>query len=75
MKKILALVVLGLIWGYEANAADLYVPSQYSTIQSAVNTVNPGDTVYVVAGSYNEVVYIDKSIAMVDREYQKSFRR
>ncbi|MEW6104647.1 MAG: hypothetical protein AB1630_12690 [bacterium] len=49
------LVIFGLITfcvvGWTAN---LYVPSQYSTIQSAINAASNGDTIYVSPGTYQE---------------------
>ena len=48
---------------YDGNT--LYVggsgPNNYSSIQSAVNDANPGDTVFVYNGTYYETVYIDKN--------------
>jgi len=35
-------------------------PGNYSTIQSAINAANPGDTVYVYNGIYSEDVVINK---------------
>ncbi|MBU0701973.1 right-handed parallel beta-helix repeat-containing protein [bacterium] len=46
-------------------AANLYVPSGYSTIQAAVNAAGSGDTITVSAGTYTEAVYISKGIALV----------
>jgi len=41
-----------------ANAADLLVPAQFPTIQSAVNAAAPGDKVRIADGVYDEDVVI-----------------
>jgi hypothetical protein len=48
-----------------ALAADLLVPSQYPTIQSAVQAAQDGDRVLIAAGDYTEVVnLLGKSIEL-----------
>jgi parallel beta-helix repeat protein len=37
-----------------AQAATLYVPSQYSRLQTAINAAHAGDTIIVAAGNYND---------------------
>ena len=60
------LVILGMVLlPVLTEAAGLYVPGGYATIQSAVNAASAGDTIYVSAGTYNEAVYINKGIALV----------
>jgi parallel beta-helix repeat protein len=44
--------------------------ADFLTIQEAVDTAAPGDTIFVYSGKYNENVVIDKSIT-VDGEYNK----
>lgn len=63
--SIVALAALGLLWVPTALAADLYVPSQYPTIQAAINAATDGDTIHVAAGTYNESVTISKSVRLL----------
>jgi parallel beta-helix repeat protein len=46
-------------------ATTIIVPDHYPTIQQAINVASSGDTVYVRAGSYNEVVVINKQINLI----------
>jgi parallel beta-helix repeat protein len=52
-----------------AAATTFYVggsgPGNYTTIQEAINNAVNGDTVYVCSGTYNENVYIDKSLNLI----------
>ena len=41
------------------------VPDDYPTIQGAINSASPGDTIYVRAGTYNENVVVNKSVSLV----------
>ena len=66
LKKVLVLGFVVLIAGL-AEAADIYVPGNYATIQAAVNAANPGDRIYVSAGTYTEAVYVNKGIALVGK--------
>jgi len=40
-------------------------PGNYTAIQEAVNAANPGDTIYVYAGTYCEHVNIGKSLSII----------
>ena len=58
--------LLVLVHASLASAADLLVPSQYSTIQAAVNAAADGDRVLVAPGTYNEQVTINaKQISVI----------
>jgi len=43
----------------------LYVPTQYPTIQAAINSADHGDTIYVYNGTYNENVVVNKTISLI----------
>jgi len=46
----------------EAEAATLSVPSQHTTIASAIAAALPGDTILVSSGTYNENLLVEKNI-------------
>ncbi len=46
-------------------AADLYVPSGYSTIQAAITAATPGDVIHVAAGVYHERLTVTKSLTLI----------
>jgi len=48
-----------------ARYSRLDVPHQYPTIQKAINTAQPGDTVYVKKGTYNESLVFKNGIQLV----------
>ena len=50
------------------DTSTLIVPDDYPSIQEAVNAANPGDTVYVRAGTYYEHVVVDEPISLVGED-------
>jgi parallel beta-helix repeat protein len=51
-----------------ATAQTLHVPTQYLTIQAAINAANPGDTIQVASRVYNEYVVVNKSVSLIGEE-------
>ncbi|PNX50446.1 MAG: hypothetical protein BV458_13200 [Thermoplasmata archaeon M9B2D] len=43
-------------------------PGNYTTIQSAINDANPGDTVFVFNGTYYEVLVVNKTIDLIGED-------
>ncbi len=48
----------------------IYVPSNYSTIQAAINAALVGDTVFVQNGTYYEHVVVNKSISLIGQSHE-----
>ena len=48
--------------------AEIIVPDDYLSIQEAINAANPGDTIYVRAGSYYENVIVNKTLSIIGEE-------
>jgi parallel beta-helix repeat protein len=49
----------------KASSDIIYVPTNYLTIQEAINHANDGDTIFVFSGIYYERVRVNKTIALV----------
>ncbi|UCE75085.1 MAG: right-handed parallel beta-helix repeat-containing protein, partial [Methanomassiliicoccales archaeon] len=62
LAMLLSLVIIIVEVTPPSKADIIYVPTNYPTIQEAINAADPGDTVYVYSGTYNENVVVDKTI-------------
>jgi hypothetical protein len=65
MKRLLSIAAFALCWA-QVSAQTLYVPSEeYSSIQSAIDDANAGDTIAVSAGTYQENInFLGKAITV-----------
>ena len=62
-RLLMALGLVGASW--PVHAFSLRVPTDYRTIQTAIDAAAPGDTVIVRSGTYTEQLRISKDIEMV----------
>lgn len=72
--KILKLICITILsFNLTAKAVIKNVPSQYSTIQSAINSSTQGDTILVQPGTYLEnIIFRGKNIVVTSRYYQNN---
>lgn len=59
------LILPAIVSSARASPGIIRVPSDYRTIQAAVNASRPGDTILVGPGIYNETVTVGKSLSLI----------
>lgn len=61
-----AAALLALLAAFNALAEPLHVPSQFPTIQSAIEAAQPGDEIHIAPGTYRELLSADnKSLTLI----------
>ncbi len=67
---LLSLSTIVQVGDVKAQSKTIVVPTDYSTIQGAINAAGDGDTVFVKRGIYNETLVLNKTISLIgeDRE-------
>src|SRR5882757_4557944 len=63
--RVIFAAVLVVCTAAPSQAAKLVVPTQFPTVQSAVDAASPGDTVQLLPGTYVEQVTIGKNLKLV----------
>ena len=64
-RSLIASLVVGLVSTLSSAATDLAVPTQYATIQAAVDAASSGDIIRIAAGVYLEqVVIVSKNLTL-----------
>jgi len=62
---LLTVLLTGQKTSVKANPNIIHVPTDYPTIQDAINQATSGDTIFVHNGTYYEHVIIDKSVSLI----------
>lgn len=71
---LLSLIIVSLVAGLQnsgmvkANSKTITVPTDYLSIQDAINNAVAGDTVYIKKGTYVENPIINKSVSLVGED-------
>lgn len=74
MKNSIAMaVMIAAVYCVMVSAAIIHVPGDYPTIQQAINSCNPYDTISLGNGTFTEFLTIDKPLALIGAGIYGSF--
>ncbi|MDD5011147.1 MAG: hypothetical protein PHQ00_03380, partial [Phycisphaerae bacterium] len=60
--RVICIITISILaFGAMSQAANLYVPSNYSTIQEAINVAEPNDIINIASGDYYENLLVNKA--------------
>lgn len=64
LSQVASLLLCLLVLVVPQSKADIFVPTDYATIQSAINAALPGEVIHLAAGRYAETLTINKSLTL-----------
>jgi parallel beta-helix repeat protein len=64
----IAIFPFGIIGTARADPEIIRVPTDFPTIQAAINGANPGATIYVAKGNYTEHLAINKTLSLIGED-------
>ena len=62
---VLSIAVVLIVALQPAAASTITVPADYHTIQLAIGAASDGDVILVLPGTYNENIFVDKSVSIL----------
>jgi len=65
---LIAIFPFGIIGTARADPEIIRVPTDFPTIQAAINGANPGATIYVAKGNYTEHLAINKTLSLIGED-------
>jgi nitrous oxidase accessory protein len=72
---IFTLFLPGLKISARASSSIIYVPTDFPTIQEAINAARDGDTIFVYNGTYYENVVVNKTVSLIGESQENTFIR
>jgi nitrous oxidase accessory protein len=73
---VISLAFTGLLFGFRMSAkaalTTIYVPTDYLTIQGAINAALNGDTIFVYNGTYFENIVVNKTVSLIGQSEENT---